>query len=184
MSKLTTDARKGDWIQTFSGRQFWPIDPRPEDIEIEDVAHALSMLCRYGGHCRRFYSVAEHSVLLSRHVAPTNALWALLHDASEAYLVDVPRPIKPSLGGYLEAEAVISAAICERFGLDVEMPPEVKAADTAILMDERLQNMAFAPVRWSTDGLPLGIQLNYWPPKKAEYEFLARFAALTKASSP
>jgi hypothetical protein len=68
-------AERGDWIQTATGRPFWPIDPRPEDIDIEDIAHALSMLCRFGGHCLRFYSVAEHSVLLSQYVAPEHKLW-------------------------------------------------------------------------------------------------------------
>lgn len=57
--------RAGDWMQTFTGRQFWPMDPRPEDLDILDIAHALSLLCRFGGHCQRFYSVAEHSVHVS-----------------------------------------------------------------------------------------------------------------------
>jgi hypothetical protein len=77
-------SRRGDWMQTFTGRRFWPLDPRGEDVLIEDIAHALSLLTRYGGHCTRFYSVAEHSVLLARAATPENALWLLLHDASEA----------------------------------------------------------------------------------------------------
>ena len=67
-------ARKGDWMQTYTGRQFWPIDPRANEVHIEDIAHALSMMCRYNGHCRTFYSVAEHSVLVSQHVPPEHAL--------------------------------------------------------------------------------------------------------------
>ncbi|MFN9113590.1 MAG: phosphohydrolase, partial [Bacteroidota bacterium] len=70
------------WIQTFSGIAFWPLDPKPEHVRIADIAHALSMKCRYNGHTRKFYSVAEHSVLVSRHVPEEDALWALLHDAS------------------------------------------------------------------------------------------------------
>src|SRR5690606_29748913 len=97
--------RKGDWMQTFTGRRFWPLDPRPDEICIEDIAHALSMQCRYAGHCLSFYSVAEHSVLLSQHVAEPFRRWALLHDASEAYLVDVPRPIKGDLSNYRAVEA-------------------------------------------------------------------------------
>ena len=83
-------ARRGGWIQTYTGRQFWPLDPRIEDIDIHDIAHALSHQCRYSGHCLRFYSVAEHSVLLSHHVAGEHMLWALLHDAWEAYLAAIP----------------------------------------------------------------------------------------------
>lgn len=177
------NSRRGDWIQTFTGRQFWPMDPRPEDIDIEDIAHALAMLCRYGGHCNRFFSVAEHSVLLSKHVSAPNALWALLHDASEAYLVDVPRPIKSSLVGYRDAEDRIMAAVCERFGLSPAMPEEVKSADTAILTDERLQNMKDAPVPWSTDDDPLGIALYYWTPSQATDEFMSRFTLLNQEQS-
>lgn len=171
--------RAGDWIQTSSGRQFWPMDPRPEDVFIEDVAHALAHLCRYGGHVLKFYSVAEHSVHLARHVSPEHALWALLHDASEAYLVDVPRPIKPFLVNYYDAEAKIMAAICERFGLAPEMPEAVKAADYAVLTDEREQNMAAPPVRWNTDTEPLGIVLRCWHPLAAEQAFLTAFHDLT-----
>jgi hypothetical protein len=178
-----TDAR-GDWIQTALGQQFWPIDPRADEIEPEDVAHALSMLCRFGGHCLRFYSVAEHSVLLARAVAPEHRLWALLHDASEAYLVDIPRPLKPFLVGYREAEDKIMAAVCERFGLAPEMPAQVTAFDTRILTDERQQNMATAPKPWSTDAEPIGVTLQFWSPEQAKREFMAELsgAIITTAS--
>ena len=167
--------RLGDWMQTASGRQFWPIDPRADEIYIEDIAHALSHLCRFGGHCLRFYSVAEHCVHLSQSVPREHALWALLHDASEAYLVDVPRPIKPALTGYREAEDRIMSAVCERFGLPTDMPEAVKLADTAILTDEANQNMAAPPVVWSTRGKPLGVALQCWTPGRARAEFLDAF---------
>lgn len=170
---------RGDWIQTASGRQFWPIDPRPNEVFIDDIAHALSMLCRFGGHCRRFYSVAEHCVLMARAADPRVALWALLHDASEAYLVDVPRPLKPFLVGYDVAEAKIMRAVEFRFNLHLGLPEEVKRMDRAILMDEQLQNMAPAPVKWSTDTEPLGVQLQFWPPRKARAEFKREFRKLT-----
>lgn len=169
--------RKGDWMQCFSGGQFWPLDPRAEEIHIADIAHALSMQCRYAGHCLRFYSVAEHSVKLSHVVSPENALWALLHDASEAYLVDVPRPVKPYLTGYKDAEARVMAAVCERFGLPLDMPAEVHAADNAIIGDERA-NMAPCAAEWYATGPGLGVTLNYWSPEVAERMFLARFNAL------
>lgn len=167
--------RKGDWIQTATGRQFWPIDPRPEDIDLYDIAHALARLCRYGGHCTQFYSVAEHSVLLASKVAPENRLWALLHDASEAYLVDVPRPLKPFLAGYREAEDRIMRAVCDHFGLVGEMPDEVKALDTRILTDERQQNMVAAPQPWSTDAEPIGVTVCCWEPHIAQREWLSAF---------
>lgn len=178
---MGSDLRHGDWIQTYSGRQFWPMDPRPEEIHIEDIAHALSLACRYAGHCERFYSVAEHSVLLARYVAPENALWALLHDATEAYLVDVPRPVKPFLVGYEQAEAALMDAICWRFGLPLGMPSAVKNADRRILTDERQQNMAPAPIPWSTDAEPLGVTLYCWTPRRAEAEFLMAFDVITDA---
>lgn len=167
--------RKGNWMQTASGAQFWPIDPRPGEIDINDIAHALSMLCRFGGHCKRFYSVAEHCVHMSRIVSQENKLWALLHDASEAYLVDVPRPIKPFLVGYKEAEEKIMNAVCVKFNLEPEMPDEVKIADNAILFDEAAQNMAPKPAKWDFECEPLGIELQYWSPEVARNHFMKQF---------
>jgi hypothetical protein len=169
---------RGDWIQTASGRQFWPADPRPGDIYIEDIAHALSLLCRFGGHCLRFYSVAEHCVLLSRVAEAPFKKWALLHDGSEAYLLDVPTPLKPMLGGYKEAEARIMRAIEVRFNLFFGIPPAVKALDRAILMDERAQNMAPSAEPWANDVAALGVKLEFWTPARAEQEFLAAFYQL------
>ena len=82
------------WIQVYSGKSFSPLSPTIEDIEIEDIAHALSLQCRYAGHCLYHYSIAQHSVLVSRYVSQENKLWGLLLDASEAYPMDVPMPIK------------------------------------------------------------------------------------------
>lgn len=169
--------RLGGWMQTFTGLQVWPLDMRPEDIVIEDIAHALSMLCRYAGHCENFYSVAEHSVLVAAHM-PTRELrmWGLLHDASEAYLVDVPRPIKPHLPGYKTAEQAVMRAVAERFDLLPRIEPaEVKAADNAILLDEQRQNLKAPPAPWSVEGEPLGVRLHCWPPHIAERKFLTAF---------
>ena len=175
--------RRGDFMQTYTGRKFWPMDPRADEVFIEDIAHSLSLQCRYAGHCHRFYSVAEHSVLMARHLRWEGvhvALWALLHDASESYLVDVPRPVKPYLPGYKEAEAKVMAAVCKRFGLAVEMPPQVHDADNRIIGDE-LENMT--PMDWHDRyaGKELGVALKYWSPAKAEIEFLATFEALMSA---
>ena len=174
--------RNGDWIQTFTGKALYPLDPRPEEIDIRDIAHALSMQCRYGGHAKYFYSVAEHCVTLSNLVPPHLAFSALMHDAAEAYLVDVPRPIKSSLGGYREIEAGLEAVILPLFGLPFPNPPEVMEYDTRILKDERAQLMAAPPIPWThgfSEGMePLGARIFGFSPMVAEDRFLRRFKEL------
>lgn len=168
-------ARTGDWMQTASGRQFWPLDPRADEIHIEDIAAALSKLCRYGGHCKRFYSVAEHCVLMA-HTAPDGLhLAALMHDASEAYLSDVIRPIKRHLQQYVEIEAALERVITRRFCLKWPMPAEVKELDERIIADEQAQVMAPPPVPWREREPALGVTIQFWTPEKAEFEFLAAF---------
>ena len=179
-----SDQRAGDWMQTATGRVFWPVDPRPEEVCIEDIAHALSLICRFGGHVRAFYSVAQHSVLVARAAPPEHRLRALLHDASEAYVVDVPRPLKPSLAGYKDIERRVTAAICARFGLPCETPPEVKRLDTAILADEAAQLMAAPPRPWSLPEPPLAITIDPWSPEQARSAFLRAFHALRGAPVP
>jgi 5'-deoxynucleotidase YfbR-like HD superfamily hydrolase len=178
--------RQGDWIQTYTGKQYWPIDPRSEDIDIRDIAHALSMLCRFGGHCLKFYSVAEHSVhiarwLYQRHGAHV-ALCGLMHDATEAYVTDVPRPLKPFLNGYKQTEQQNWLAIAAAMGLPATLPPIVKEADTRALTEEARQNMAACVAEWSTTTEPLGIELQYWQPEHAELEFLAAFRELSECA--
>src|SRR5579872_2947230 len=85
------------WIQTASGLEFPLFEPRLDAINIEDIAHGLSMICRFTGQCARFYSVAEHSVHVSHLVPREDAAWGLLHDAAEAYLGDVASPLKKHL---------------------------------------------------------------------------------------
>lgn len=176
--------RKGDWMQTATGRQFWPLDPRVGEIQIEDIAHALGMACRYAGHCLRFYSVAEHSVLMTRWLRDGNEpaevqLCALLHDAPEAYLVDVPRPLKPHLTGYKAIEDRLWLLVAGRFGISPNMPSIVKFADASILADEQQQNMAPCAVPWDLEHGPLGVTLQYWRPMQAKAEFLTEFERLT-----
>lgn len=177
---MTEQAKRiGDWIQTASGVAFWPMDPRPEEIRIEDIAHALSHLCRFGGHSRSFYSVSQHSVLVSQNVEPEHALWALLHDATEAYLVDVPRPLKRFLAGYVEIENRLMSVIAAKFGLPPEMPAEVKESDNRILVDEANQLLGPKPMPWSNPAMPLGIRICPWSPAEAKAAFLSRFDELT-----
>lgn len=170
--------RIGDWIQVWSGKRFYPLDPRPEEVNIMDIAHALAMKCRYGGHTSEFYSVAEHSVLMSEKASPENALWALLHDAGEAYLADVPRPVKPFLVGWNEIEKFIMATVCARFNLPPEEPAEVKALDTAILRDEKDRLMRGGE-DWSWLPPALGVNIQCLPPFEAKQAFMRRFVELT-----
>lgn len=181
MERGLVEPRNGDWIQTYSGRKFWTIDPRPEEVHIEDIAHALGMLCRYNGHCEDFYSVAEHCVLIARTLPLEFKLWGLLHDASEAYIADINRLTKPYLANYKEIEARLMACVCKRFNLPLQEPAEVKAADNAILWDEHQQNMKKPPEAWRLQGEPLGVQLQFWTPKRAKIEFLLEFESITTA---
>lgn len=127
--KQLPEVRAGGYIRTFTGKQFWPLDPRPEDIVIEDIAHALSMVNRFNGHTPVPYSVAQHSVLVSQIVDTRFAFEALMHDASEAYIADLVSPAKAGMPGYKRVEKRIMAAIRARFGMVREEPAEVKAAD-------------------------------------------------------
>lgn len=174
--------RIGDWMQTFTGRAFWPLDPRPEEVDIADIAHALANACRYNGHCRRFYSVAEHSVLMAGGVSPRARLAALMHDSPEGYIFDLIRPVKRSMPIYRTTETAIWLAICARFNLSPDLPAEVKEADNRILVDERQQNMAPAPMPWADEEnvRPLGVTLQFWSPVEAEFEFRRLFDQLTE----
>ncbi len=139
--------RRGDWIQTFTGGKFYPFDPLSVEVDIRDIAHSLSMLCRFVGHCREFYSVAQHSVIVAEVVGPEHKLWALLHDAAEAYIGDISRPLKNCLRVegvtvLREADRAIMRAVASRFGLPADEPPQVKSADEGVLMAERRDLMA------------------------------------------
>jgi uncharacterized protein len=173
----------GDWMQTYTGKRFYPLRPDPELVCIEDIAHSLSLKCRYGGHCCFLFSVAEHSVLMADAVlsaggSPMEALMALMHDSPEAYVDDMIRPIKKSVIGYEQIETRVWEAICTKFDFDPNLPPIIKEFDNRILADEKAQNMA--ALDWDyTPGPPLGVKLMFWNPIVAEEQFLRRFYTLT-----
>jgi len=177
--------RQGDFIYTFTGRRFWPMDPRAEDMCIEDIAHALSMLCRYNGHVDRFYSVAEHSMLVYHAVSwirpgePALHLQALLHDASEAYLADVPRPVKPYLSNYRTAEREVERAIANAFGLpSIGKASPIGAIDHDIIGDEMLALMPFAAKTMGITEAWLHVPIRCLQPSDAEDMFLTTFRAI------
>lgn len=179
LSDNDNQPRNGDFMATYTGRKFWQLDPRADEVHIEDIAHALSMQCRYGGHSMRFYSVAEHSVhiyrwLVAGNYAPNVRLAGLLHDATEAYVADVPRPLKRHLAGYKDAETLVWRAVAERFCLPEKMPDEVHEADNRILGDEVAKLMV--PMDWhAKHDDPIGAEIECWPPQRAEAEFLRAF---------
>lgn len=179
------------WQHTASGQRFYALDPSPEELHIEDIAHALSNQCRFAGHTIRHYSVAEHSYHVSHRCDPADALWGLLHDASEAYLVDVPKPIKvaDSMRGYREAEQALMDAVCARFGLPWVEPASVRQADIDVLFTERRDLLP--PIddplgEWGMGlkGEPIaGLDLRApVTPSQARALFLHRFETLTKGT--
>lgn len=174
--------RQGDWMQTVSGKAFWPIDPRPEELDIDDIAHALSMMCRYGGHVSKFYSVAEHSVLMAMKARDLfdkqTAKVALMHDATEAYLSDVIRPVKAHLGNYLGIEDRLWRVIAERFGLPTVIPHAVHYLDNAILVDEMRALHVAPPMPWNISTEGLDVEIVGWSPKEAKQNFLCMYEML------
>ncbi|MBF0589290.1 MAG: phosphohydrolase [Magnetococcales bacterium] len=172
------------WIQTYGGHQFWPLDPRVEEIHLEDIAHALSMLCRFNGHCMRFYSVAEHSVHISYIVPPEHALWGLMHDAAEAYLADIPIPIKRTMDDYARHEAHLLRLIARRFALSEKIPAEIRQADRQMLATEKLALMRPEPAPWMPLPDPLDpAMIQALPPQEAEQLFLNRYVLLSQNQS-
>jgi hypothetical protein len=182
--------RRGDWMQTYTGRAFFPADPRPSDICLEDIAHGLSNVCRFGGQCVAFYSVAEHAILVSRALyeksrSPTLALAGLHHDDSEAYLGDVTVGLKRLIG---ELYRPIETATMQAIAKALDLPqgfwtwPEVKAADTAILRDEREAVMSAPPRPWYHDGPGVGAVIRPLPPAAAASSFLFTDATLRALS--
>lgn len=190
--------RTSDWILTFTGRQFWPLDPRVDDVCIEDIAHALANTCRFCGHSKHFYSVAQHSVLVAETVAasldaaadrsaPSMARaeihrgairWALLHDASEAYLHDITRPLKRTdvFGeGYAKAERRLMRVIATKFNLMGEQPEVVEMVDGMLLATEIRDLMLTNSHPMALDFDPLPEAIVPWTPAQAESMFLRVF---------
>lgn len=169
-------------IVTFTGRRFWPLDPNPEDINPLDIAHALSNICRFTGHVREFYSVADHSCRVSDVVSKENRLWALIHDASEAYMADLASPLKSAkeLSAFKEAEDKLMEAVCIRFDLDPIMPKEVKEADYTLFLTEIRDLMPREIVdQYTPNGyVPLKQMIRPLNPRQAWSAMIERFEKL------
>lgn len=172
-----------DCIQTFSGKKFYLINPQPNMICIEDIAHALSMQCRFAGHIKKFYSVAEHSVLVSKLANKENKLAALLHDASEAYIADIVSPFKVFLTNYKELEHNIMLVIAEKFGFTYPFVHDIHESDVAQLKIEAKTLLNAYPQwtdedRYATPTKSNGIVPKCLSPKYAELAFLTQYNIL------
>jgi len=172
-----------NWIQTHSGAVFDLLNPRPDMIHIEDIAHALAHICRFTGHVTSFYSVAQHSVLVARALPPHLKLVGLLHDATEAYVSDMAAPLKALIPQYREIEDRVWEAIAARFALPVDQPAEIKQADLALLRAERAAFMGPSPAPWAIDAMDLpplpALDLSSWSPVDAREQFMAAWTELS-----
>jgi len=176
---------------TYTGKRFWPMDPHPDDVCIEDIAHALSLLARFAGHTFEPYSVAQHCWMVSKLCDPPDALDGLMHDSAEAYVTDMPRPLKhsPGLEAYRTAEDRVHMMIANKFGFKAEVPESVLRADELVVEAEMRDLMPPMPleIRESPGRLiarqpgVAGIStITAWPWRVAEQMFMARWHELRR----
>lgn len=181
---MKNDVELGPFFETASGGRFFFQHPEKSDILIDDIATALSRICRFNGQSLKFYSVAEHSVLMARYIWRTTddrelAFAALMHDAGEAYLGDVVKPLKSLLPDYQKIEQACDTAVLAVFGIETPLPPAIKDIDTRILLAERAQALRNTDNDWGFDGIePLPVTLHFWTAKMANVSFMAEFYKL------
>ncbi len=190
MENKTTSTDKANlparYFRTFTGRRVHSLAPSPDEIDVDDIAHSLAHQCRFLGHTDGFYSVAQHSVLVSELVPERDALWGLLHDAAEAYLGDLPAPIKrgQEMRVYRETEDRLLAAVALRFGLPPKVPESVKQADRIVLATEFRDVTTVDDLDWIAQECGFApsesLWILPWPPAVAEERFLRRYWELTR----
>ncbi|VVT49194.1 COG1896: Predicted hydrolases of HD superfamily [Kosakonia radicincitans] len=174
---------KETFIQTYTGKKFDYLKATADDIDIEDIANALANICRFSGHVPEFYSVAQHSVLCSQIVPVEYAFEALMHDAAEAYVQDIPAPLKALLPDYRNIEQMVDDLIREKFSLSRKHSPVVKRADLTMLATERRDLEIDDGTRWSVlEGIPESDIIQVYPlrPGQAYALFINRFNELTE----
>ena len=157
------------WIEIYGGRKFHFSGPFAGEVSVEAIAHSLSQLCRYNGHTRRFYSVAEHACLLSDWVmrqswaTAKDGLTALHHDDAEHIIGDLPRPIKATMPEFKVAERVLDKAIADTLCTEYPLPDWLHEIDARMIRDERPAVMGPSEFDWGTDRLvPLGVRFWHW----------------------
>ena len=168
------------YVSTVSGNRFYPFGPRIDHVSIEDIAHGLAYQCRFNGQTREFYSVAQHSLIVASLVPPHLRLAALLHDAAEAYLGDMVKPLKVLMPEFADLEDRVSALIASAFNVDFSDYEPIKRADLIALATEKRDLMPRSAERWSyLDGIAaLPEPIATMSPWQAKQAFLARFAEL------
>jgi len=185
------------WIQTYKSNIFDLFEMNYESIDIEDIAHALSLTCRYGGHCNSFYSVAEHSVRMSEQVPEKDAFWALMHDAAEAYLGDIPAPFKlyfrierwdsivkdfaEKTVSFEAVENMLLEKIADLYGLQMPIPKSVKIADRRMAMTEKRDLLKKGNREWNFQAEPYKFKIRPWTPQTSEIMFMKKFKELKNA---
>lgn len=188
--KQVSEPGRGPWIATWPTRtQFYPLDPRAEEVHLTDLATHLSHICRYNGAVPELYSVAQHSVLVSlaceRAAGRPAGFVGLFHDGAEAYVGDATWPLKQAayMAEHCAVEARIQAAIYERFGVDPEPWSElVKRWDDAVFLAET-RDLLGSP-EWAFDRAKRTLEpwpkyrIEPWPSRKARVEFCLRFQEL------
>lgn len=166
-------------MQTFTGKLIDLAQFSEEDVRLPDIAHALSIINRFTGHSKVPYSVAQHSVAVSLLASPENALWGLLHDASEAYLGDMATPLKSMLPGYRELEEHVQRTIAKVFRLRWPMPAEVKQADLRALVTEK-RDLISCDHDWGIDVQPASSPITPYCWQQAKQLFENRYRELAK----
>lgn len=178
--------RAATFIETYTGRAFWPLKPTPDALSVIDIAHALSNQCRYSGHVQFFYSVAQHCCVLALYMqeqghSPLDCLRMLMHDAAEAYLVDIPRPVKQYMQQYRVWDHAIGDVIDEWMGFTkFPKPAVIDDLDNRIIVDERAALMSKSGNDWGHHHDPVGIEIVPWTPAVAERTFLRLYAEYSK----
>jgi hypothetical protein len=174
------------WISTFTGKKFYLLQPRLKDIDIRDIAHSLAYQCRWTGHTKYHYSIAQHSWYCSFIGPEDEAFDRLMHDGSEAYMGDMNRPLKhftQAGPAYRAQETVVQNSIAVKYGLALVQPPSVHYADNLLLYAEKEQLIAGNhrwKIKWGTGGVSARVKITRWTPEKAEKKFLERFKELSK----
>ena len=177
-----------NYILTYTGTRFETLQPVMEDIHIEDIAHALSMLARANGHFPQFYSVGQHSLncckeAIARGYSRRVQLGCLLHDASECYISDLTRPVKRQLPDYCIIEEKLQSMIYQRFGLQNLTEEErelIKDVDDTLLYHEFVESMGEPPVKTDPPDVKLKHDFSQRDILSVEKEFLCFFKDLSK----